>query len=428
MTAPFDFDRRLTDWLEEVGEPSTPDYFDELLDRTRRTRQRHAWASLERWLPVQLSIVRRPLLAVPRVAWGLVVLLLVLAIGLLASSYLGRQRLPAPFGPARTGLVTFDAGGDIYVANPDGTGERALTTGSRADIAPTFSLDGTRIAFWSANDCHFSNVPTPADCHGPYAVQVIAADGSHLTTIATAPDLNDPTMSWAPDGRRLVYVEKASEGSHLGVADLDRGTTSPITDPAIDATHPQWAPTGDLIAFSSALDAVHRAVFVVPAAGGPARLVGAPYGDLDSPVWSPDGRHIATFTSDGASNHDIVVFGLDTSEPTKLTRTDDDEFFPVWSNDGTRIAYSEIDSGKSPDHPQVNAWVMNADGSGRRKLFATDITGTPMMWSPDDKDLLAYSGDGLHVAVISVDDSHPQRSVAAPGDIYAAGSFQRLAP
>ena len=71
MTTSTDFDRHLTDWLEATGSPHLPDYVDELLDRTKGTRQRPAWASLERWLPMQVALPR-PVALVPRAAWLLV--------------------------------------------------------------------------------------------------------------------------------------------------------------------------------------------------------------------------------------------------------------------------------------------------------------------------------------------------------------------
>ena len=56
------FDRRLPVILDEISQPRTPDYFDDLLGLTARTRQRPAWTLPERWLPM-VDITRQPAFA-----------------------------------------------------------------------------------------------------------------------------------------------------------------------------------------------------------------------------------------------------------------------------------------------------------------------------------------------------------------------------
>ncbi len=64
------FDRTVSDWLHVDAEHRVPDHLDAVLRRTRKERQRPAWSSLERWLPMQTTLRFTP---VPRVAWLLVV-------------------------------------------------------------------------------------------------------------------------------------------------------------------------------------------------------------------------------------------------------------------------------------------------------------------------------------------------------------------
>ena len=54
------FERTLSDWLDEQAGRGVPDYLDEVLARTTRTRQRPAWSSLERWLPMDPTAPPRP--------------------------------------------------------------------------------------------------------------------------------------------------------------------------------------------------------------------------------------------------------------------------------------------------------------------------------------------------------------------------------
>ena len=125
-----DLDQMLSAWLDDPYTPPAPRYLGEVLERTRHTRQRHAWASLERWLP--MALVTRPAASPPlRMAWLLLIAALVVALagaavvgGRLLTSLVPEQGLnsvPAvapPFGLARNGLIAYGLAGDIYVYDP----------------------------------------------------------------------------------------------------------------------------------------------------------------------------------------------------------------------------------------------------------------------------------------------------------------------
>jgi TolB protein len=423
MTTPSDFDRRLTDWLEETGAPTVPEFVDELLDRTRRTRQRPAWASLERWLPMQVALPRR-VVVVPGYAWLVLFALLLMAVVAFAVAS-GGHRVPPPFGLARTGLIAFDGGGDLYLANADGTGLHALTSG-HGDMAPTFSRDGTRIAFWSGASC-----PGNSPCVGPFSLRVVDADGSRPVTIDQGVgELPDATITWSPDGGRLAYLKTINGTERILVADLRSGTASAIGGPDLDASTPQWSPSGDLIAFIGSHLGGANSVYVAPAAGGPAVKIADPDGaaNVGPAFWSPDGSTLVFYAAT-VEPSDIYSVKADGSGLQDLTNSLDDEFNPVWSNDGTRIAYGRLDAGQpEPDPTVAGVWVMDADGSHQHELSTHGVGGARLIWSPDDRDLLGYGADAANVMVISVDGSHPQTTIPAAGLINADGSFQRLAP
>ena len=112
MTLNDGFDRTVSDWLDEQAGHGMPGYLDEVLTRTTRTRQRPWWSSPERWLPVQ-STAR--FAQVPRMAWLLVVLGLVVALGTAILVVGSPKRPPSPFGPAAQGNVLYaGTDGDIY--------------------------------------------------------------------------------------------------------------------------------------------------------------------------------------------------------------------------------------------------------------------------------------------------------------------------
>ena len=141
MTLNDGFDRTVTDWLDEQAGHGSPGYLDEVLTRTTRTRQRPWWSSPERWLPVQ-STAR--FAQVPRMAWLLVVLGLIVALGTAILVVGSPRRPPSPFGPAAQGNVLYAAAdGDIYAIDTATNVARPLVTGPAADSDPLISPDGT---------------------------------------------------------------------------------------------------------------------------------------------------------------------------------------------------------------------------------------------------------------------------------------------
>ena len=134
MTQRRDVDRLLATWSEDAYSPPAPAYLTKVLERTRHTRQRRAWASLERWLPMTVTTDRPAAPRALRLAWILliVVALVVVAAGIAVVGARLLKPSPAlPLGGAAVIAFASDAGdqamGDIYTVRADGTDLRRLT-------------------------------------------------------------------------------------------------------------------------------------------------------------------------------------------------------------------------------------------------------------------------------------------------------------
>jgi hypothetical protein len=142
------FEGQLPEILVELALPRTPDYIDDILSQTARTRQRPGWTFPERWLPMDLA-VNVPTGTRQMVWRGLGILVLIgvlIAIAIVAAG--SRQhRLPAPFGPAANGSLLYERDGDIYLVDAGLSHERLLIGGATIDSAATWSRDGSRIFF-----------------------------------------------------------------------------------------------------------------------------------------------------------------------------------------------------------------------------------------------------------------------------------------
>jgi TolB protein len=112
-----------------------------------------------------------------------------------------------------------------------------------------------------------------------------------------------------------------------------------------------------------------------------------------TPVWSHDARALA-FTSYRRGYQDIFISFLYEGRMENPTRgnPNNQNYLPAWAPDGSRIAFTSNRDG----NPEI--YVMNADGSGVRRLTnhpAIDVTPT---WSPT----------GTHVAFVSDRTGTPQ--------------------
>jgi len=100
---------------------------------------------------------------------------------------------------------------DVYTVRPDGSNLRQVTFSRGVDTDPTFSGDGSQIAF-------------ETNRNGNFDIYAVNADGSHPVQLTNSP-LNDQDPAWSRQGKIAYTVESAdksqreiwvrSEGAHV---------------------------------------------------------------------------------------------------------------------------------------------------------------------------------------------------------------------
>jgi Tol biopolymer transport system component len=403
------------------------------------TRQRRRQVIVWPWTPglpgLPPTTVRRRVRAAAIMATlALLVVLSLAAIALVG----GIHRLPAPFGFARPGLIAFDSGGDIFVSNADGTDRRQLTSGPAIDLLPTWSPDGTRLAFVSLFD------PTPATIETPPTEElvVIDPDGTHRTVVATKPGswsaYDDPYhygsgASWSPDSKQLLYAGPPQGDERIFVSQADGIGSRMIGSEGAKGQDPIWSPDGKRIAFRGGSNDTDRGIYVMNADGSDVRrLVGlkASYTPL---TWSPDGSAIA-FVERPGPGQQIWVVGVDDGVARAVSNATDINDAPAWSPDGSWLAYS---TSPKPYLPNVRFVIVRPDGSGETVLAPLVASGPA--WSPDGHNLVgtayvdAATAFQHSIAIVDIADGTafvlPRREVngSIGDDVKGIASWQRLA-
>ena len=370
-----------------------------------------------------------------RLAVVLVIALLIVATLLVAIA--GSRRLPPPFGAAENGRIAFVADGHIYTADPDGMNRLQITAGSGTEFAPTFSPDGTQIAFRQFYPGEPLHDPQLAD------VVVAKADGSHPVAIERAVK-GVGNISWSPDSRFVAYSRASPhelgrrprwEVDHSWVVAAD-GSGQPVDLGTFSdgSWGPTWSPDGQHLAL-----AAEQSLWIVNRDGsGRRKLTYGDYGEVgakgESAEWSPDGTLLLFSAGDPGADHEVYVVGLDGSPERLISTNSDSADGGTWSPDGTQIAFMTRGIGTGP-------YAAIADRTGRLvRVLPGHYAWYQPTWSPDGTKLIVTDdrpgpndnpGPAVRVILDAVGDTPPVE-IPAPGitpDLLPdwAASWQRLA-
>jgi len=261
------------------------------------------------------------------------------------------------YTPVGNGKIAFqserDGNAEIYVMNPDGSGQTNLTNNSANDFDPAWSPDGSKIAFTTNRDV-------------PPEIYVMNADGSGQTRL-TNNSAHDGQPAWSPDGSKIVFMSDRDGNNEIYVMNADGTAQTRLTNNSTFDGEPAWSPDGSKIAFSSRRDnPVADEIYVMNADGtGQTNLSNNPADEGES-AWSPDGSKIV-FRSNRDGNFEIYVMNTDGTAQTRLTNNSTFDGDSAWSPDGSKIAFASQRDGNR------EVYVMNPDGTGQTRL--TNILG-----------------------------------------------------
>ncbi len=176
-----------------------------------------------------------------------------------------------------------------------------------------------------------------------YELQVADADGANAQAVLAS---NEPIISpsWSPDGSRIAYVSFDQKKPIVVVQNLAQGTTKVVANYWGNNSAPAWSPDGSRLAVTLTRDGISQ-IYVIPAAGGePRRMATTPAIDTEA-NFSPDGKWIA-FTSDRGGSPQIYRMPAEGGPAQRLTFEGTYNVRPRFSPDGRSIAFVQRESGR----------------------------------------------------------------------------------
>jgi len=303
-----------------------------------------------------------------------------------ATVVIASTAMPAAAKPPGTnGQITFarfnpDLGDtQVYVVNPDGTGQRLVQAPTDTGECPKWFADGAHIAL----------------CGSPVGLSRIINpdDGTFRDVGVQDPNLFNPCGLPSPDGTLLLCETFSADGSQNGihvVRSSDGGGLRQITsNPGGDDVPGDWSPNGKRIVFQRHnANGDSEGLFVVNVNGtGLKQITPATFGQTSDGSWSPQGneivfsRHVTpdvhssiwVVHADGTGLHEINVQPSSACGGLNADPSAEGCVQPGWSPDGTQIVFSKGHS------TEVDAaiYTVNVDGTGLTKVSSGGGDGTP---------------------------------------------------
>lgn len=306
----------------------------------------------------------------------------------------------SPDGTSLVYSTCEDGSFDLVRVTVDGSQATTLTDSWRFESLPTWSPDGSRIAFlaeWGSVHGSRDVVLRTMTPDGTVDRDREAISGPPSSAVFAAP-------KWSPDGKRLAFVTYvdeshsyngwSSKGYELRTVAADGSVSKRLTE---TVSGPTWSPDGTRIAFAKP-DGNGLALFTMAADGSDFRRVASindwfdgerlssravrqhpVRGWVPAVAWSPTGEHILFV--DGRLLKVVTPDGISVGTAPIYFNGGP---IPAWSPDGSRIA---IAAPVDADYTEFDNTFFRFDVVATMAPDGTDVV--PLVWASLTNELVA---------------------------------------
>jgi Tol biopolymer transport system component len=231
------------------------------------------------------------------------------------------------------------------------------------EVAPTFSPDGSHIAFaWNGE----------TGDERTFDLYVKEVGSERLLRLTHHPS-KGIVPAWSPDGATIAFVRWTEDNSEIFLIPALGGAERRVVSRGVGLLHlirVSWSPDGKRIAYPAYGSKGSQEIHLVSLDTLQAQpLRPAPEcQDALEPAFSPDGTQLAMVCASSWGVYEIDVIGLAAGSLRKLTSMMGDPQGLAWTADGARIVFSN-DAGRGGE-----LWELTLEGRLRQLPFGEDGT------------------------------------------------------